>query len=61
MFPDVPKFDTMYKYCSKDNAYLLLIIHSGVVGSFLLWERSHGIMVTYVVPYRYQGEGVVPE
>ena len=23
---------------------------SGVVGNFLLWERSHGIMVTYMYP-----------
>ena len=28
---------------------------SGVVGSFLLWERSHGIMVTYPIVTRGKG------
>ena len=28
---------------------------SGVVGNFLLWERSHGIMVTYPIVIRGGG------
>ena len=41
---------------------LIVIQHllSGVVGNFLLWERSHGIMVTYPIVIR-RGGGVVPE
>ena len=28
---------------------LCIRVYSGVVGNFLLWERSHDIMVTYPV------------
>ena len=39
-----------------------LLSHSGVVGNFLLWERSHSIMVTYPIVIRGGGGGgVVPE
>ena len=30
---------------------------SGVVGNFLLWERSHGFMVTYPIVIRGGGGG----
>ena len=47
---------------SKVESYsnrLLNIEHkctgSGVVGNFLLWERSHGIMVTYPIVIRGGG------
>ena len=33
-------------------------ITSGVVGNFLLWERSHGIMVTYPIVIRGGGGGL---
>ena len=36
---------------------LSLIGPSGVVGNFLLWERSHGIMVTYPIVIRGGGGG----
>ena len=31
---------------------------SGVVGNFLLWERKHGIMVTYLIVIGGGGGGV---
>ena len=37
----------------------MLPMLSGVVGNFLLWERSHSLMVTYPIVIR--GVGVVPE
>ena len=36
----------------------LLLLTSGVVGNFLLWERSHGIMVTYPIVIRGGGGGL---
>ena len=52
-----------YNYFSMYYYIALLIvmkhglkyIHSGVVGNFLLWERSHGIMVTYPIVIRGGG------
>ena len=44
----------------RSGIYFDQIVPSGVVGNFLLWERSHGIMVTYPIVLR-RGGGVVPE
>ena len=38
--------------------YIISYTSSGVVGNFLLWERKHGIMVTYPIVIGGGGGGV---
>ena len=39
--------------------YVYILLPSGVVVNFLLWN-AHMALYGHI-PYRYQGEGVVPE
>ena len=48
------KHDNYSQYCIivVKGICAIWILPSGVVGNFLLWERSHGIMVTYPIVIR---------